>query len=92
MSYNNPSNWVLLSLLDLTFCTFWVFPLIFVWPPPQIVLFQFGLGANAYYVILELYAQGNVILADSDFMVMTLLRSHRLVFNIHFVCHFSNKS
>ncbi|BFG14879.1 hypothetical protein CerSpe_011530 [Prunus speciosa] len=43
----------------------------------RIVLFQFGLGANAYYVILELYAQGNVILADSDFMVMTLLRSHR---------------
>ncbi|BBG93031.1 zinc knuckle CCHC-type family protein [Prunus dulcis] len=32
----------------------------------RIVLFQFGLGANAYYVILELYAQGNVILADSD--------------------------
>ncbi|XP_068333314.1 uncharacterized protein [Pyrus communis] len=43
----------------------------------RIVLFQFGLGENAYYVILELYAQGNVILADSDFMVMTLLRSHR---------------
>lgn len=45
----------------------------------QIVLFQFGLGANAHYVILELYAQGNIILTDSDFMVMTLLRSHRLV-------------
>ncbi|KAM1498871.1 hypothetical protein ACFX10_021644 [Malus domestica] len=35
----------------------------------RIVLFQFGLGANVYYVILELYAQGNVILADSGFMV-----------------------
>lgn len=43
----------------------------------QIVLFQFGLGANAHYVILELYAQGNIILTDSEFMVMTLLRSHR---------------
>lgn len=43
----------------------------------RIVLFQFGLGANAHYVILELYAQGNIILTDSDFMVMTLLRSHR---------------
>ncbi|OWM88012.1 hypothetical protein CDL15_Pgr016585 [Punica granatum] len=43
----------------------------------RIVLFQFGLGANAHYVILELYAQGNIILADSEFIVMTLLRSHR---------------
>ncbi|XP_031097679.1 nuclear export mediator factor NEMF [Ipomoea triloba] len=43
----------------------------------RIILFQFGLGANAYYVILELYAQGNILLTDSDFMVLTLLRSHR---------------
>ncbi|KAI3830792.1 hypothetical protein MKX03_002880 [Papaver bracteatum] len=43
----------------------------------RIVLFQFGLGANAHYVILELYAQGNIILTDSEFVVMTLLRSHR---------------
>ncbi|KAI4338572.1 hypothetical protein MLD38_023615 [Melastoma candidum] len=43
----------------------------------RIVLFQFGLGANANYVILELYSQGNIILTDADFMVMTLLRSHR---------------
>ncbi|CAN4115284.1 unnamed protein product [Withania somnifera] len=43
----------------------------------RIILFQFGLGASAHYVILELYAQGNILLTDSDFMVMTLLRSHR---------------
>ncbi|KAE8077088.1 hypothetical protein FH972_015689 [Carpinus fangiana] len=43
----------------------------------RIILFQFGLGANASYVILELYAHGNILLTDSDFMVMTLLRSHR---------------
>ncbi|CAL9174295.1 unnamed protein product [Musa hybrid cultivar] len=43
----------------------------------RIVLFQFGLGSNAHYVILELYAQGNILLTDSDFTVMTLLRSHR---------------
>ncbi|CAK8531516.1 unnamed protein product [Lathyrus sativus] len=43
----------------------------------RIVLFQFGLGENANYVILELYAQGNIILTDSSFTVMTLLRSHR---------------
>ncbi|KAJ8767313.1 hypothetical protein K2173_017357 [Erythroxylum novogranatense] len=43
----------------------------------RIILFQFGLGANAHYIILELYAQGNIILTDSEFMVLTLLRSHR---------------
>ncbi|WOL03246.1 nuclear export mediator factor Nemf isoform X1 [Canna indica] len=43
----------------------------------RIVLFQFGLGSNAHFVILELYAQGNIILTDSEFTVMTLLRSHR---------------
>ena len=49
----------------------------------QIIMFQFGLGTNAYYVILELYAQGNIVLADSEYMVMTLLRSHRLVNPFH---------
>ncbi|KAG9457739.1 hypothetical protein H6P81_002247 [Aristolochia fimbriata] len=43
----------------------------------RIILFQFGLGSNAHYVILELYANGNIILTDSELMVMTLLRSHR---------------
>ncbi|XP_023006487.1 nuclear export mediator factor Nemf [Cucurbita maxima] len=43
----------------------------------RIILFQFGLGASAHYVILELYAQGNILLTDSEFMVLTLLRSHR---------------
>ncbi|ONK78774.1 uncharacterized protein A4U43_C02F22270 [Asparagus officinalis] len=43
----------------------------------RIILFQFGLGANAHYVILELYAQGNIILTDSEYTVLTLLRSHR---------------
>ncbi|KAK3029604.1 hypothetical protein RJ639_037921 [Escallonia herrerae] len=43
----------------------------------RIILFQFGLGVNVHYVILELYAQGNIILTDPEFMVLTLLRSHR---------------
>ncbi|GAB4825612.1 hypothetical protein Ancab_008486 [Ancistrocladus abbreviatus] len=43
----------------------------------RIILFQFGLGTNAHYIILELYAQGNIILTDSEFTVLTLLRSHR---------------
>ncbi|GJM95424.1 hypothetical protein PR202_ga12159 [Eleusine coracana subsp. coracana] len=43
----------------------------------KIILFQFGLGSNAHYIILELYAQGNILLTDSEYTVMTLLRSHR---------------
>lgn len=43
----------------------------------RIILFQFGLGTNAHYIILELYSQGNLLLTDSEFVVMTLLRSHR---------------
>ncbi|XP_078444958.1 zinc knuckle (CCHC-type) family protein isoform X3 [Wolffia australiana] len=43
----------------------------------RIILFQFGQGPQAHYIILELYAQGNILLADSSFTVMTLLRSHR---------------
>ncbi|KAG8372834.1 hypothetical protein BUALT_Bualt12G0108200 [Buddleja alternifolia] len=43
----------------------------------RIILFQFGLGVNAHYIILELYAQGNIILTDSELTVLTLLRSHR---------------
>ncbi|KNA15242.1 hypothetical protein SOVF_100000 [Spinacia oleracea] len=43
----------------------------------RIIVFQFGLGGHAHYVILELYAQGNIVLTDSEFTVLTLLRSHR---------------
>ncbi|KAJ4807693.1 Nuclear export mediator factor NEMF [Rhynchospora pubera] len=43
----------------------------------RIVLFQFGLGDAAHYIILELYSQGNILLTDSLFTVLTLLRSHR---------------
>jgi predicted ribosome quality control (RQC) complex YloA/Tae2 family protein len=54
----------------------------------QMILFQFGLGSNAHFIILELYAQGNIILTDSEYTVMTLLRSHRFVwhyFNLLYV-------
>ncbi|XLU57628.1 hypothetical protein S245_052276, partial [Arachis hypogaea] len=45
----------------------------------RIILFQFRLGENANYVILELYAQGNILLTDANFTVLILLRSHRLI-------------
>lgn len=37
----------------------------------------FGSGPAAYHLILEMYAQGNVILTDHKYEVLTLLRSHR---------------
>ncbi|XP_057853407.2 uncharacterized protein LOC131063572 [Cryptomeria japonica] len=43
----------------------------------RVVDFQFGLGTNAHHIILELYAQGNLLLTDSDYNVLTLLRTHR---------------
>ncbi|KAL0046515.1 hypothetical protein WJX82_002614 [Trebouxia sp. C0006] len=43
----------------------------------RIVDFQFGSGEARYHLILELYSQGNLILADSNYEVLTLLRSHR---------------
>jgi predicted ribosome quality control (RQC) complex YloA/Tae2 family protein len=43
----------------------------------RVVDFQFGLGENAHHIILELYAQGNLLLTDSNYTVLTLLRTHR---------------
>ena len=43
----------------------------------RIVDFTFGVGDTSAHVILELFAQGNVVLADSAYTVLTLLRSHR---------------
>ena len=43
----------------------------------RIVDFVFGSGEAQYHLILEMYSQGNVILTDSTFEVLSLLRSHR---------------
>ncbi|PSC75362.1 nuclear export mediator factor Nemf-like isoform X1 [Micractinium conductrix] len=43
----------------------------------RIVQLTFGSGPAACHLLLEFYAQGNVILADDKFEVLTLLRSHR---------------
>ncbi|EIE22903.1 hypothetical protein COCSUDRAFT_16391 [Coccomyxa subellipsoidea C-169] len=43
----------------------------------RVVDFSFGTGEACYHLILELYAQGNVILADANYSILTLLRSHR---------------
>ncbi|ONM17227.1 zinc knuckle (CCHC-type) family protein [Zea mays] len=44
----------------------------------RIMLFHFGFGSNAHFIILDLYAQRNILLMDLEYTVMTL-RSHRLL-------------
>ena len=43
----------------------------------RVVDMKFGYGENAYHVILELYGQGNVILTDYNYEILSLLRSHQ---------------
>lgn len=42
----------------------------------RIVFFQFGSGEAAYYIILELYDKGNIILTDHEFTILYLLWPH----------------
>lgn len=42
----------------------------------RIVLFQFGTGEAAYYIIIELYDKGNIVLTDHEFTILHLLWSH----------------
>lgn len=39
--------------------------------------FTFGAGDTECHVIVELYSQGNVVLTDGNYTVLTLLRTHR---------------
>jgi predicted ribosome quality control (RQC) complex YloA/Tae2 family protein len=43
----------------------------------RVVQITFGTGDATYHLLLEFYAQGNVILCDGAYEVLTLLRSHR---------------
>eukprot|EP01031_Cornospumella_fuschlensis_P052744 gene52744-64448_t len=43
----------------------------------RVVDFKFGSGENANHIILELYSSGNLVLTDSNYEVLALLRSHQ---------------
>jgi predicted ribosome quality control (RQC) complex YloA/Tae2 family protein len=43
----------------------------------RVVDFRFGSGTHAHHVLLELYAQGNVILCDGEYRILALLRTHQ---------------
>lgn len=43
----------------------------------RVVDFVFGAGEACHHLILEMYSQGNLVLTDHKYEVLTLLRSHR---------------
>lgn len=43
----------------------------------RVIDLQFGKGENAYHILVELYASGNVILTDFEYTILSLLRSHK---------------
>ena len=43
----------------------------------RVVDFRFGSGTYTHHVILELYAQGNIILCDVEYRILALLRTHQ---------------
>ena len=43
----------------------------------RIMNFTIGSGPARHHLVLELYSQGNLILTDGSYKILTLLRSHR---------------
>ena len=43
----------------------------------RVVDFKFGSGDTGFHIILELYANGNIILTDGNYEILALLRSHQ---------------
>ena len=42
----------------------------------RVIDLTFGKGENAYHILVELYAKGNVILTDHEYTILSLLRTH----------------
>lgn len=42
----------------------------------RIVILQFGTGEACYYVVLELYDRGNIVLCDFNYICLNVLRPH----------------
>ena len=42
----------------------------------RVVDFRFGSGSYTHHLILELYAQGNLVLTDGEYRILALLRTH----------------
>ena len=44
----------------------------------RVIDIQFGKEENACHILVELYAQGNIILTDHEYTILSLLRSYTL--------------
>jgi len=44
----------------------------------RVIDLQFGKEENAMHILVELYAQGNIILTDHSYTILSLLRSYTL--------------
>ena len=42
----------------------------------RVIDFTFTSGEDTYHIILELYAQGNLLFTDQNYLILALLRSH----------------
>merc|ERR1712146_558909 len=42
----------------------------------RVILFRFGSGEYANYIILELYASGNIVLTNHKYEILNVLRTH----------------
>lgn len=42
----------------------------------RVIDLTFGKGEASYHILVELYASGNVILTDSEYTILSLLRTH----------------
>lgn len=52
----------------------------------RVVDFTFG-TENCYHLILEMYDKGNIVLADKDYVVLQLLRSHEFTADARTALH-----
>lgn len=43
----------------------------------RVVDLTFGKEENAFHILVELYASGNIILTDHTYTILSLLRSHK---------------
>jgi predicted ribosome quality control (RQC) complex YloA/Tae2 family protein len=50
----------------------------------RIVEFTFGKEENAYRLICEFYAKGNITLTDSNYKILAILRAHNLEENVKY--------
>jgi len=44
----------------------------------RVVVFTFGSGLATQYLIVEMYAQGNIILTDGAYLIQALLRPYKI--------------